>query len=89
MTHQQVCQELVVTRESIGDLANEALAEAWLEVRVDHRSLRDQGIDQTPGVHLGPARVKRITGKKREEHARTRTEKNRPTTGRRLPGGQR
>lgn len=69
MTHQQVRQELVATREGIADLANEALAEAGLEVRVDHRSLRDQGIDRTPGVHLGPAKVKRMTGEGRHERA--------------------
>ena len=36
-------------------LTNEHLKEAQLEVRVDHRSLRDQGIDREPTVHVGPA----------------------------------
>lgn len=69
MTHQQVSQKLVATREGIADLTNEALTEAGLEVRVDHRSLQDQGIDRTPGFHLGPGRVKSMTGGKRQEHA--------------------
>lgn len=34
---------------------NLALERAGLEVRVDHRSLRDQGIEREPGQHRGPA----------------------------------
>lgn len=67
---------MVATREGIAELTNEALAEAGLEVRVDHRSLRDQGIDQTPGIHLGPARVKRMTGDKCQEHAANKDREN-------------
>ncbi|MEA0920359.1 hypothetical protein QYZ14_21595, partial [Xanthomonas campestris pv. campestris] len=32
-----------------------------LEARVDHRSLRDQGIERTAEPHFGPGRVKRMT----------------------------
>lgn len=42
------------TRALWADLVNEALAAAGHDVRVDHRSLADQGIDRVPQVHLGP-----------------------------------
>ena len=34
--------------------ANEALAEAGSELRIDHRSYAEQGIERLPGLHLGP-----------------------------------
>lgn len=36
------------------DMCNEALEAAGHEVRIDHRSLIDQGIERAPQVHLGP-----------------------------------
>lgn len=35
--------------------ANRALERAGHEARIDHRSLKDQGIDRVPTVHLGPS----------------------------------
>lgn len=37
------------------DLQNEFLAEHGLSARVDHRNLKDQGIDRAPTHHKGPA----------------------------------
>jgi len=37
------------------EVANECLAEAGHDARIDHRSLIDQGIDRVPQIHLGPA----------------------------------
>lgn len=37
------------------DIINEALIEANSDIRVDHRSFRERGIDQEPTTHLGPA----------------------------------
>jgi ATP-dependent exoDNAse (exonuclease V) alpha subunit len=42
-------------REHWADLANERLLQAGLDVRVDHRSYKDQGIDLEPTSHLGRA----------------------------------
>ena len=42
-------------RERWAVLTNEHLKEHGHEARVDHRSLKDQGIDRTPTSHLGPA----------------------------------
>lgn len=59
-------------RERFASMQNERLQAAGLSVRVDHRTLADQGIDRTPTVHLGPAAVgyERRTGevsRKRED----------------------
>lgn len=66
-TRQQMREDLIAVRKRIVDLENDALAEAGLDVHVDHRSLRDQGIDRLPGKHLGPARVKRMTQSEQRE----------------------
>lgn len=60
-TRQQMREDLIAVRKRIADLENKALADAGLDVHVDHRSLQDQGIDRLPGKHLGPAKVKQIT----------------------------
>ena len=46
-------------RERWADLANERLLELGHDVRIDHRSLRDQGIDLEPQHKIGPAAVRR------------------------------
>lgn len=58
---------LLATRELLARLTNEALAAAGATARVDSRSLREQGIDRTPGVHLGPAGAAR---QRRGKHSR-------------------
>lgn len=45
---------LLKARESWADAQNRALERAGQHVRVDSRSLEAQGIDRTPGKHLGP-----------------------------------
>ena len=65
-TRKQMRKELIAARKKIADIQNEAFAQAGLDIRVDHRSLRDQGIDRKPGVHLGPAKVRRMTREARE-----------------------
>ena len=46
---------LLETRAAWAAQTNEALKEAGLEIRIDHRSLEAQGIERLPGIHLGPA----------------------------------
>ena len=45
-------QEFHVLRERWATLANEALREANVEARVDHRSFAERGIDREPSPHL-------------------------------------
>eukprot|EP01133_Synstelium_polycarpum_P003970 gene3970-4595_t len=42
-------------RERFAGMQNERLRDAGLEARVDHRTLKAQGIDREPTRHLGPA----------------------------------
>lgn len=48
-------KDLADERRLWADAANAALAEAGHTVRVDHRSLKDQGIEREPTIHEGPA----------------------------------
>jgi ATP-dependent exoDNAse (exonuclease V) alpha subunit len=47
--------EVKAIRERWAALTNEHLLERGIGVRVDHRSLQEQGIDREPQSHLGPA----------------------------------
>ena len=47
--------EITRWRGRWADLQNEFLAEHGLSARVDHRSVKDQGIDRAPTDHKGPA----------------------------------
>lgn len=60
-TSLQVRDELIAKRKQVADALNDALAGAGIDVRVDHRSYRDRGIQQKPERHLGPARVNRMS----------------------------
>lgn len=42
-------------RERWADLTNQRLRENEVSARVDHRSLKEQGIEREPTVHLGPS----------------------------------
>ena len=41
-------------REVWGEQMNQALERAGHEARIDHRSLKEQGIDREPQIHVGP-----------------------------------
>lgn len=54
-------------RSHWAELANQHLAQAGHDVRIDHRTLKEQGIDRVPTVHLGPvATAMERRGKKSE-----------------------
>jgi len=48
----EIINETKALRERWAVLSNEAFAAAGLAVRIDHRSLRDQGIDREPTPHV-------------------------------------
>lgn len=51
-------------RERFATIQNERLQVAGIEMRVDHRSLEEQGIERAPAQHLGPTAtaIERRTG---------------------------
>ncbi len=56
-------------REAWGDHANERLARLDIDVRIDHRSFKDQGIDLEPQDKIGPAGARREYRGKAAERA--------------------
>src|SRR5580692_7870381 len=48
-------QEVLKLRELAADIINAALKEANADIRVDHRSFQERGIEREPTTHLGPA----------------------------------
>jgi hypothetical protein len=47
--------EVLKLRELAADIINESLAAANADIRVDHRSFKERGIDREPTTHLGPS----------------------------------
>ena len=64
--------DLEQVRERWANLLNKALERAGHSIRIDHRSLKEQGIDQQPTVHLGPAAsgYERRTGERSDTRIR-------------------
>ena len=48
-------KEIEAIRGRWAELTNEKLLEHGHEIRIDHRSYRDQGLELAPGTHWGPA----------------------------------
>jgi hypothetical protein len=48
-------QEVTKLRELAADIINKSLAAVNADIRVDHRSFKERGIDREPTTHLGPA----------------------------------
>lgn len=46
--------DLEAVRARWAELTNERLQQHGIDARVDHRSLKEQGIDREPSIHLGP-----------------------------------
>ncbi|WP_329741439.1 MobA/MobL family protein [Dyella sp. A6] len=51
---------------------NEALIRYGHEARVDHRSLREQGLSRKPERHLGPGRIRRMSALEKKAYLRAR-----------------
>jgi hypothetical protein len=56
----QMKDELLLTRQRWADVQNVHLERHGHDVRVDHRSLADQGIERAPEKHLGGAGVRAL-----------------------------
>ncbi len=53
--------ELIKTRKQCAQLQNAALEKYGHAARVDHRTLKQQGVERTPERHLGQARVRNMS----------------------------
>ena len=52
-------------RRAAADEINAALAKHGHDLRVDHRTLRERGINRAPERYLGPARIRKMTTEER------------------------
>ena len=64
MTRQELREKVIITRKTIADLQNQALAENGYDTRVDHRSLREQGKQHQPERHMGAARIRNLSAER-------------------------
>ena len=60
-SHTQRRQALIDLRSRWADLQNQHLEKSGHSIRVDHRSLKEQGLNREPEKHLGPQRVRDLT----------------------------
>ena len=60
--------QMIATRKACADLQNEALARYGHTARVDHRTLKDQGVDWQPERHLGQARIRGMSNEDRKQY---------------------
>jgi len=60
--------EVIETRRKCAQLQNETLARYGHTASVDHRSLRDQGIEREPERHLGQARIQSMSAENRAQY---------------------
>jgi len=63
----QLRDELIATRKKCADLQNTALAKHGHNARVDHRTLKAQGIAREPERHLGQARIRGMSKEERKQ----------------------
>lgn len=53
--------EVIETRRKCAELQNSALEKYGHAARVDHRTLKEQGVDRKPECHLGAARIRNMS----------------------------
>ena len=82
--------DLVALRTRWAELSNERLQQAGLSVRIDARSLKDQGLERPPQFHLGAAAtaLERKTGQPSELRQRWEALNNGPERQRLSQDGQ-
>lgn len=66
---------LFALRKEWAECVNKHLAMAGFDVRIDHRSFKDQGIDHEPTVHVGPERAhnQEVVADRKARNRRTRS----------------
>jgi hypothetical protein len=71
-TRMQVRDELVTKRKLVADIQNEHLALHGHSARVDHRTLKDQGLQREAERHLGHVRINKMTTDERDKYIEVR-----------------
>lgn len=71
-TRMQVRDELIAKRNLVADIQNEHLALRGHSARVDHRTLKAQGVQRNPERHLGQTKVRGMSTEERDEYVASR-----------------
>jgi hypothetical protein len=64
----QIRDDVIATRRLVADTINHHLAISGHDARVDHRTLKAQGIEREAERHLGPARIRGMSAQKKAEY---------------------
>lgn len=65
-------QQMTAARRLVAETQNQVLAEYGHESQVDHRSLRDQGLQRRAERHLGPKFISNMAEAEKTRYARCR-----------------
>jgi hypothetical protein len=65
---QALHSHVTAQRKAAADEINAALAKHGHDFRVDHRTLKERGIDRTPERYLGPAKIRKMTAEERASY---------------------
>ena len=60
--------QVITQRKEAVETNNEALEDYGHDIRFDHRTLRERGIDRKPERYLGPARIRGMSARERSEY---------------------
>lgn len=66
-------QQVTAIRKLVAETQNQVLAEYGHEARVDHRSLRDQGVQRHAERHLGQRFIESMADPEKEQYAKCRS----------------
>lgn len=72
MNRMELRDRLIAARRRCAEVQNAALEKYGHDSRVDHRTLKQQGINRQPERHLGSAQVKSMTDEQKIRHVATR-----------------
>lgn len=64
--------ELIEKRRKCAELQNAALEKHGHAARVDHRTLKQQGIERSPEVRLLPSKIKKMTQTQKQDYVKNR-----------------
>ena len=68
LTRMQLRDQVLSCRKLVADTINAALEKHGHDLRVDHRSLREQGKLREPESYLGPARIRTMSDAQKKTH---------------------
>ncbi|WEN15717.1 MobA/MobL family protein [Rhodanobacter sp. AS-Z3] len=72
MNRMELRDSVLGLKKQTAMVQNDALARYGHEARVDHRSLKEQGVNRQPERHLGPARVRKMPVEAKHEYVAAR-----------------